>query len=197
LPYPFPFTHKTTVDEMAETHPAEIWIPARQAGEGNSDGLGAGGSVVDKLGASVTPKQNTCVGLSWVRTDLFQNRDGIIAALKGRRWEDDPDKAHREGCGLTATTWLPAVAPSGEAEAELEVIEAERGAVALERDRFELAKDKFDYVLELANKVGEGEAKEILRRRLRTAIYEMGTGDDGEGEIRDISRRLLGRGKPQ
>jgi hypothetical protein len=84
-----------------------------------------------------------------------------------------------------------------EAEAELKVIEAERGAVALERDRFELARDKIDYVLELANKIGEGEAKEILRRRLRTAIYELGTGDDEEGEIRDMSRRLLARGKPQ
>jgi hypothetical protein len=82
-----------------------------------------------------------------------------------------------------------------EAEADLKETEAQRGTLALERERFALAKERADYVLDLANRIGDGEAKTILLGRLRTAIYELGTGDLVEDEIRRSANRLLPRGK--
>ncbi len=82
-----------------------------------------------------------------------------------------------------------------EAEADLKSAEARRGEVALERERFALAKDRTDYVLDLANKIEDPEAKEILIRRLRGAIYELASGDQDEPEIRTSIRRLLSAGQ--
>jgi hypothetical protein len=82
-----------------------------------------------------------------------------------------------------------------EAEAELKDIEAKRGAVALERDRFELAKDRVDYVLELVSKVEGVEVQEILRSRVKRAVYELAVGDVDEEETRNVAKRMLPTGK--
>jgi len=82
-----------------------------------------------------------------------------------------------------------------EAEADLKETEAQRGALGLERERFALAKERADYVLDLANRIEDREAKKILLGRLKTAIYELGTGDLGEEEIRRSTNQLLPHGK--
>lgn len=78
-----------------------------------------------------------------------------------------------------------------EAETSLKEIEAKRGAVALERERFELVKAQADYALELVKRLDETDAKDVVQRRLREAIYDLAAGDTSEGEIRSSTRRLL------
>ncbi len=78
-----------------------------------------------------------------------------------------------------------------EADAELKSIEAKRGAVALERDEFELSRARAEHVIDLVNKVGDSETKEVLQKRLRQAVYELASGDDDEVEIRLNAARLL------
>jgi len=78
-----------------------------------------------------------------------------------------------------------------EADASLKETEAKRAEVALARDRFELTKGQTDYALDLANRIGDREAQEVLRRRLRRAIYELAAGDRDEKEIREMTRRTF------
>jgi hypothetical protein len=78
-----------------------------------------------------------------------------------------------------------------EAEAELKDIEAKRAAVALRRDEFELAKDQSNYIVDLVQRIGTKDEKQILRQRLRQALYELASGDRDEREIRSVVKRLL------
>ncbi len=78
-----------------------------------------------------------------------------------------------------------------EADAELKSIEAKRGAVALKRDEFELSKARAEHVVDLVNRAGDSETREVLQKRLRQAVYELASGDDNEGEIRVNAARLL------
>ena len=67
----------------------------------------------------------------------------------------------------------------------------ERDEVAVERERFDLQKQKTDYLLELVDKIGDAKAKEIVLKRLKTAIYDLATGDADEVEIRRSARAML------
>jgi len=82
-----------------------------------------------------------------------------------------------------------------EAEASLRGTEAKRSEVALARDKFELAKDQTEYALDLANRIGDRKTREVLRRRLRHAIYDLVSGDRDETEIRDVTRRMFPAGE--
>ncbi|MGH9713631.1 MAG: hypothetical protein ACRD5M_10070 [Candidatus Acidiferrales bacterium] len=78
-----------------------------------------------------------------------------------------------------------------EAEASIKDTRARQDEVALARERFELTKDRTDYALDLAKKIGDEEVQDILRRRLRRAVYELASGDPDEGEIRKLAQKTF------
>lgn len=78
-----------------------------------------------------------------------------------------------------------------EAEASLKDTEAKRAEVALARDRFELAKGQADYALDLAKRIKDKEGQELIRRRVRGAMYDLASGDQDEKEIRKTARRTF------
>ncbi len=78
-----------------------------------------------------------------------------------------------------------------EAEAQLAEHQADREGIAVDRDRFELRKEQLDYFMQVADKFGDGEAKDLVLERLRTAMYDLATGDANEEEIRRRARKLL------
>lgn len=82
-----------------------------------------------------------------------------------------------------------------EAEASIKDTRARRDEVALARETFELRKDQTEYALNLAEKIGDDDARGILYRRLRHAVYELASGDPDEDEIRRATQKTFTEGK--